>query len=992
VGGQPQITENGDVAAVRVHDGDSIPDDVVDPIVPIASVDTNMGIAVIDLTVGGRSASGGLEELVDELGMDGGFTDGRIAAYWRGIGTRGEEEDYRWVVQMDTTKDDLDNLFDNLKRKDPNRIFRQLDTDHYYPTYGDDSTTTLDTNTQGAVYARIESNRSHALWGNYSTGLTGTEFAQYNRSLYGAFGEYQSKSLTWEGDSRFQLKVFGSEAETASGHASFLATGGSLYYLPHTDIVMGSEKVWVEVRRRDTEQVEEREVLVPGRDYEIDPLQGRILLQSPLSQVVRERLNNVIRSRPLEGDDVILFVDYEYLTRDFAAEDYVYGLRGRAWVSDRLAVGATHVTDEQGAEDYQLNGLDLLWRYEKDSYLSVEFARSESEEGGSSAFSLDGGLTFEDDLWNTISTAGEADALGLEARINLADFDAGEGVLRGWWKQRDEGFSSGRFSPGPQTTDLGFDFDTALGSTWRLSGGATDLDREGDRKASTARMQTAGRWQCGSDVGERGCAELDLEARYEDLKLASGSMPALPYEQADGSATLLGARAGYWVSDTTSVYTSLQTAVSTQRDYEDNDLIAMGTNTRLSNRLAMSLEASDGDRGSALIAGADYRVNERASFNVAGGVGSGALSRFAGRYELSEGHELFGTYTMDPDRTDGARNLVSVGQRRDLGDRTRIFTESQFGRGFGEHSNGHVGGIELDVADWVLSTTVQASSVSRRGEQFDRVAASVGATFRSDATRLSSRIEVRDDDGPTTDARQYVTSSSLAHQVNEDSRLMSKLNLAWTDNRFADVDAGRFAEFALGYAYRPVNHDRFNGMMRYGYLYDVATLGQSDAPGDEKAHVFSTEGYYEVTDRLEVGGKLAYRGGKSRIEKGEGEWYDISLGMAVARASFKVDLPKRNGSGRLLPDQLELLGEYRWLKDFEGRSTSKGALLGIYREIDPRHWSDRKPDEVVTTTKRQLLPPSLRVGVGYNFSGFDDDMRMDNYKSHGWFLDLMAVF
>ena len=74
-------------------------------------------------------------------------------------------------------------------------------------------------------------------------------------------------------------------------------------------------------RRRDTEQVEERQVLLPGRDYEVDPLQGRILLQSPLSQVMRERLRNVVRTRPLDGDDVFLLVDYEYLTADFDADD-----------------------------------------------------------------------------------------------------------------------------------------------------------------------------------------------------------------------------------------------------------------------------------------------------------------------------------------------------------------------------------------------------------------------------------------------------------------------------------------------------------------------------------------------------------------------------------------------------------------------------------------------------------------------------------------------
>ncbi len=1011
VEGTPQVTEQRQVAAIRVEDEDPnreegvIAEDLFRP-------NNDYGVAVVDLTIGGRSLSGGLEDLSADL--DGSFADGRVAAYWRGeriLGSTGDheqnEDDQRdlakenqeldtlsWVLQIDSTKDDLDNLFDNLKRKDPDRIFRQLDTDQYYPTYGDDSTTILDTATQGAFYARVAANRSHALWGNFNTGLTGTEFAQYNRSLYGAYGDYQSKARTPQGESRWQLSGFHSEAQTTSGSASYLATGGSLYYLPHTDIVMGSEKVWVEVRRRDTEQVEEREILLPGRDYEVDPLQGRILLQAPLAQVVRERFANVIRSRALEGDDIFLFVDYEYLTPAFEAEDHNWGLRGKAWVHDAVSLGFTHVTDEQATNDYQLNGLDAIWRHGEDSYLSAEFARSEAERGGSSKFSLDGGLTFEESAASSEPAGSEGEALGFEARLNLEDVSEHNGSVHAWWKQRDAGFDADRFRAGTETTDLGLNFATDLLAGWSLSGGATELDRDQDRRSRTARLQASGSAGCKRPgrKGRRGCAEFDLEARYEDLSLDDNASSLLPYRQEDGSATLLGARAGYWIDEATNIYASAQTALSSERDYEDNDLIAVGTNTRFSDKLALSLEAADGDRGEALIAGADYRMSDRASFNLSGGVGAGALSRFSGRYQLTEGHELFGTYTMDPDRTDGARNLLSVGQRRDLGNRMRIFTESQFGRGFGELSNGHLGGIELDHDRWVLSTTLQASSVERSEATFDRLAASIGAAYRSESTTLSTRFELREDEGDDLKTRQYVSSNALAHQLSEAGRLLGKVNVAWTDDRYADREAGRFAEIALGYAHRPIDNDTWNGMVRYNYLYDVGTEGQSNAPGDEKAHVVSAEGFVDVHEKLQLGAKLSYRGGKTRIEKGTGDWYDLSMGMAVARASYRINLEKLHKGTRLLPDQVELLGEYRWLEDFEGNSTQRGALLGIYRNFDPRLRAEPEEQRAITTGAKRLLEPTMRVGIGYNFSGFDDDMRQDNYKSHGWFLDMMAVF
>jgi len=988
---EPQITEDAAVAAFRLQDGGE-----ATQARPAAGSEANFGIALVDLTLGGYSSSGQLTELLEQNDLDeSSYVDGRIAAFWRGKANRGLEREYRWVVQVDSTKDDLANFTDNLKRKDPDRLFRQLDADLYYPTYGDDSTTISATDSQGALYARLEVDDSTLLWGNYTSGLTGTEFASYNRSLYGAYLDYKSSERTGFGDSRYQLKAFGSEAQSLSASAVFQATGGSLYYLRHTDIVMGSEKVWVEVRRRDTEQVEEREVLIAGRDYEIDPFQGRILLRRPLSQVVRERHNNVIRSRPLEGDDVLLLVDYEYVPDGFEANNYLFGLRGRTWLGEHVSVGATHVSDDQGNADYSLNGVDVILRHSADTYLSAEFARSDAARGISSLFSADGGLTFEGGSVSVPGSRAKGDALGFEAQVNLADLGAGQGLARAWWKERREGFFSSRFDLGPTVTDLGVDYDGMLSRHWQLSGSATELERADVSRTRTARLQTTGRWRCRYDnlanATNAGCLQIDLEGRHEDVELLTPADNFQPFTLPDGEATLIGARAGVGITDATTIYTAAQTTTSTDRGYESNDLVALGANTRFSEKLAMSLEASDGDRGSAVLAGADYSLGSKASFNLSGGVGSGAISQFSSRYTLAEGHELFGSYAVSPDRTDGQRNLLTLGQRRDVGNRMRIFTESQFGRDVRQASSGHVFGLEYDrTRNWALSGTLQTSTVKRSGESFDRTAMSAGVTFRNQTTRFSSRIEVRDDKGDRTKARQYVTSTALTHQLSEDARLLGKLNLAWVDDALNDGDAGRFVELDLGYAHRPATSDRFNWMGRYSYLYDVGTQGQSNAPGDERAHVVSAEGILEpfpALRNLRFGGKLALRKGESRMLKGTGEWLDTRVGMVVARALYKLDRPHAVDQRTLLINKLELVGEYRWLADFEGDSTQRGALLGIYRQFDPRlRDSDKEPGV------RRLTEPSIRVGVGYNFSGFDDDMRREGYKSHGWFIDLMAVF
>jgi hypothetical protein len=134
----------------------------------------------------------------------------------------------------------------------------------------------------------------------------------------------------------------------------------------------------------------------------------------------------------------------------------------------------------------------------------------------------------------------------------------------------------------------------------------------------------------------------------------------------------------------------------------------------------------------------------------------------------------------------------------------------------------------------------------------------------------------------------------------------------------------------------------------------------------------------------------------------------VELGMAAIRASYKfsfrhescftprktpsrakgeTEASKRSPKRCVDPpdahdiffDRWELLAEYRWLEDFAGDNRRQGALVGLYKEFDSRH-----RDAAINNT--------IRVGIGYNFSGFDDRLRSESYKADGWFVDFMVVF
>src|SRR5690606_13638499 len=166
-----------------------------------------------------------------------------------------------------------------------------------------------------------------------------------------------------------------------------------LYYLRHTSILPGSDKVVMEVRDRRTGRTEATTVLQRGADYEIDALQGRILLTRPLSQLTRENVRTLTRDAPLDGYEQMLLVDYEYLPGGVSSDDLTMGLRGRHWFGDHVGLGFTWVDENRRGDDYELQGVDLTLQAGRGTYLRVEHARTESSVAPI-FYSDNGGLDF----------------------------------------------------------------------------------------------------------------------------------------------------------------------------------------------------------------------------------------------------------------------------------------------------------------------------------------------------------------------------------------------------------------------------------------------------------------------------------------------------------------------------------------------------------------------------------------------------------------------
>ena len=165
----------------------------------------------------------------------------------------------------------------------------------------------------------------------------------------------------------------------------------------------------------------------------------------------------------------------------------------------------------------------------------------------------------------------------------------------------------------------------------------------------------------------------------------------------------------------------------------------------------------------------------------------------------------------------------------------------------------------------------------------------------------------------------------------------------------------------LGFAYRPVKHDRLNALAKYTYFYNVPTtdqLGLQNTPAQyvQKSHIASMDLSYDLTSFWSVGGKYAYRLGEVSLDRENLKFFDNSAHLYVLRNDVRLF---RNWEGSLEGRLLELpdLGERR-----------SGALFTIYR----------------------YLGDHFKVGVGYNFTDFSDDLTDLSYDDRGVFINLIG--
>ena len=856
--------------------------------------------------------------------------DGRLAFFTQGKWG----EDWALTASADTREGPVVDLFSNFLDKSPRSLFRRLDPDYHVPTFGDDSSIEELAPTLGKFYVKVEKGDDHLLWGNFLVRYDDNELALVERGLYGANLRSQSSDTTSFGERRALLDAFASEPGTVGSREEFRGTGGSLYFLNRRDLLIGSERLRIEVRDKATGLVREVARLQPELDYDIDYIQGRVLLTEPLSAIADDRL--LVRNDGLSGDEVWLVVQYEFTPGFDEVDALNTGARAHYWLGDFAKLGVTVNRNEESSNDSSLYAADLTLRHSTNSWLKLQASRSEGRLS-TSLRSVDGGFGFATST-DASDDRDHAYAYRVDASVEFSEWvEALRGRLTAYGQHQGAGYSAPGLNTLTDTEQIGGTLELPIADGVALHAKADHIQQE-DGLVQTAvevdaRVRVAKDWQV--EVGAR------HEDRRDDAEIVSAT-------QEEGDRTDAVVQVTWDAPGRTEAYAFGQATVRSTGDRDRNHRGGVGGEVRVSDRLSVDGEVSHGDLGPAARAGT--------------------------RYQHDDQTQLYMNYALDNERGFGGlhsrRGSLTTGARSRIADSASVYAENQY-----QHASvvGLTRAVGIDYTPnerWTLGVSWEDGDTRdrRTAAETTRRAAGLRAGYSDEGLQISSGVEyvfadTERGDGSHSERATWLFRNNLRWQIDEDGRLLAKFNHAISDSSDGDFFDGGFTEAVFGYAYRPVKHDRLFSLVKYTYFFNVPTndqVGQNGTSAQflQKSHVLSLDTSYDLTERWKIGARYAYRLSQVSLDREDPDFFDNDAHLGIVRVDWRfLDKWEALAEGRVLA-----------LPDLDERRA--GALTAVYR-----YFGDH-----------------LKAGVGYNFTDFSEDLTDLSYDHHGLFFNIVGTF
>ena len=857
------------------------------------------------------------------------------------------------------------------------------------------------------------------------------------------------------------MNAFVADPGTLQSREEFRGTGGSLYYLQPLDATVGSERLWVVVRDKDSGLAIARTPLTQAQDYEIDYIQGRVTLRAPLPSISDG--STLIQTSTANGNPVYLIATYEYTPGLTQVNGNAIGLRGSHWFNDHVRVGGSIYRQGQNAQDQNLQGLDTTLRYKPGTWLKAEVARS-SGIGNTALTSLTGGFDFAQNQ----PTDKAAMAQRFDAALDLAEISDLHGRISAYYQHRDDGFSGPGLATagGEAMTQEGMSATVPVGQRTEVSVKADERDALSQNAKSVEaaiRHKIDAEWGVSAGVREdnrnsanqvpgvitvasptlaQNGSRTDVIVRVDYRPLKDGEAEKLAAMQ-DGNSNNLAAtyvatplpQGGAATAVPLPTSSSAQQAAPGGTDALAGGLDHSGPASTLlpgamgsgsaDNRATLDATASagvaaarvpgleykpwdsygfvqgtaarTGDRGENDRAGirGSYQVSNRLRLGAEASGGSGGVGgRLSGDYQVDDRSTVYLTYTMETESQDnnyaGRQGTLTSGTHYRYSDQVGMFAETRCADGAGQKSLTHAFGVDFaSDAHWTTGVKYETGTLSDPvSGDLKRNAISFNAAYKYQDLKYTGALEYRTDKSTTlgsvagvcmtvdvngnctsnpgtSDRHTWLVKNSVQYQYDPAWRLLGKLNLSRSAASQGAFYDGDYTEIVAGAAYRPVDNDRWNTLFKYTYFYNLPSPGQIDSVTGgaldftQKSHVLDVDSTYDLLPWLSVGGKYGLRMGSLTASKdGSTGWFSSQADLMVLR----LDLH--------LVKEWDALVEMRRLRVKEADDARSGFLVGVYRHVTD----------------------NVKIGVGYNFTDFSDDLTDMSYRSHGFFLNALATF
>lgn len=797
------------------------------------------------------------------------------------------------------------------------RLFEQVDPNAFYPVYGDASVRGVDAQSSQKLYVRLDRQRSFLLYGDYTTqdDNAARSLGQYNRSLSGLQGRFE--------EGRVRASGFVAQDSLRQVIDEFPGRGVSgPYTVSNPNGVTGSEKVQIVVRDRNQPTVIlKTTALTRLDDYEFEPFSGRILFRAPVPSF-DDQLN-----------PVSIRVTYE--VEQGGEEFMVYGGDLKLALTDRLTLGVAVAQDDNPQAPYTVAGANLRLKLSDKTEFIAEIAGTRSVVNDASGFNSNTSTAFA-------GKSGEVTGGAVRAEI----------------RHNDKALRARAY-----VARAGEDFNNNAAG---ITGGRTELGLSGAYKVSP-RLSVQGEYRQSQDeiaptattVGiDNDAKALSLGADYavtERLTIGGGvravqenaaSLLALTGNRCSNSATntSTGYNTGFGISQvgnqSIDPVTGLPVvcsginpgAIQTAPEDLDRTSVYGRAAYKLSASLTLSgeLQRELGDSGTNLYRiGADWAVADK--------------TRLYGRYERSR--EFGGAYGLGVGET--ARQFVFGIDTQYMQDGS-VYSEYRLR----DAASGQDMQAALGLRNgWMLRPGLRLVTHVERltATAGDAQAAGVGLEYTgSELWKASGRVEWRQDDNNTN----HLLTAGLARKLDRDWTLLVRDYFNQVQPRTAAGSDTRQNRFQLGFAYRPVDNNRFDAL---GTL-ELRNEWRSGTDAiDRDVRIVSLRANYHPSRPWWVSGRFAHKRVNERLLGTVQDNYAATL--LGTRVTY--DISNRWSVG----------GLFSVLQGSGGsRQYAYGLELGY------------------------VLMDNLWATLGYNWRGFQDQDIASEYSNRGWVLGLRYKF